>query len=48
MVAAQASTLLLASPIVVIVGGALVWVAALALVAVNGRRFTRDRLAASS
>jgi ABC-type Na+ efflux pump permease subunit len=48
VVAAQASTLMLASPIVVIVVGALLWIAALALVVVNGRRFTRDRLAASS
>jgi hypothetical protein len=32
----------------VILVGALVWAVSLALVAMNGRRFTRDRLAANS
>lgn len=48
LVAAQASGLLLAPPIVVLVIGVLIWVGAIVLVAINGRRFTRDRLASSS
>jgi ABC-type Na+ efflux pump permease subunit len=45
--AAQASTLMLLPVAGVVAVGALVWVVALALVWVNSRRFTRDRLAAS-
>jgi ABC-2 type transport system permease protein len=48
VVAAQASGLMLAPPLAVLIVGALVWIGALALVVINGRRFTRDRLAASS
>jgi ABC-type Na+ efflux pump permease subunit len=46
--AAPASGLMLAPPWVVILVGALVWAVSLGLVAMNGRRFTRDRLAANS
>ena len=48
LAAGQASALLLA-PVAVVLGfGAVIWALALFLVAVNGRRFTRDRLATSS
>jgi ABC-type Na+ efflux pump permease subunit len=46
--AGYASLLLLQSPVVIAVAGALVWVLALTLLARNGRRFTRDRLATAS
>jgi ABC-2 type transport system permease protein len=45
--AAQTSALMLLPTAGVLAVGALVWVVALVLVWVNGRRFTRDRLAAS-
>ena len=45
--ASQASALLLAPVAGVVAVGAVIWAAALALVAVNARRFTRDRLAAA-
>jgi ABC-type Na+ efflux pump permease subunit len=48
LVAAQASGLLLAPPLAVFLVGAFIWALALLLVSINGRRFTRDRLAASS
>jgi cytochrome c-type biogenesis protein CcmH/NrfF len=48
LAASQASALLLAPVWAVVLVGALVWAGALALVVVNARRFTRDRLAASS
>jgi hypothetical protein len=48
LAAGQASALLLA-PVAVVLGfGAVIWALALLLVVVNGRRFTRDRLATSS
>lgn len=46
--ATQASTLLLASPIVVFAAGAVVWAFAIVLIASNARRFTRDRLATAA
>jgi ABC-2 type transport system permease protein len=46
--ATQASALLLAPPWVVAVGGAVAWTVALGLLVHNGRRFTRDRLAAAA
>ena len=48
LVAAQASGLLLAPPVAVVLVGAFIWGIALVLVGVNGRRFTRDRLATNS
>ncbi|MEZ5142641.1 MAG: ABC transporter permease subunit [Acidimicrobiales bacterium] len=48
LAAAQASTLLLAPPLAVVAVGVVVWLLAIGLVAVNARRFTRDRLASSS
>jgi ABC-2 type transport system permease protein len=45
--AAQTSALMLLPVTGVVAFGALVWVVALALVWVNGRRFTRDRLASA-
>lgn len=48
LAAGQASALLLAPVPVVLVFGAVIWGLALLLVVVNGRRFTRDRLATSS
>jgi len=45
---APASGLLLAPLAAVLVVGALLWALSLALVIINGRRFTRDRLAANS
>ena len=40
--------LLLAPPLAVIGVGVLIWAVALGLLARNGRRFTRDRLATAS
>lgn len=48
LAAAQASALLLAPILVVLLAGAVVWALALGLVWFNARRFTRDRLAARS
>jgi len=48
LAAGQSSALLLAPVPVVIAFGAVIWGVALLLVAINGRRFTRDRLATSS
>jgi ABC-2 type transport system permease protein len=48
LMTAPASGLLLAPPAAVLVVGALLWAVALTLVIINGRRFTRDRLAANS
>ena len=48
LAAGQSSALLLAPVPVVIAFGAVIWAVALLLVAINGRRFTRDRLATSS
>jgi ABC-type Na+ efflux pump permease subunit len=48
LAAGQASALLLAPVPVVLAFGAVIWALALTLVVVNGRRFTRDRLATSS
>lgn len=48
VVAAQASGLLLAPPFAVFLVGVLIWAMALLLVGINGRRFTRDRLASNS
>ena len=48
VVAAQASGLMLAPPLAVIVVGASSGASPSLLVGINGRRFTRDRLAASS
>lgn len=48
LAASQSSALLLFPVWGVVVVGALIWAGALALVIVNARRFTRDRLAASS
>jgi ABC-type Na+ efflux pump permease subunit len=46
--ASQAAVLLLAPVWAVIVAGAMVWAAAVGLVAVGSKRFTRDRLATAS
>ncbi|MGZ4786814.1 MAG: ABC transporter permease subunit, partial [Acidimicrobiales bacterium] len=48
LIAGQASALMLAPPVAVIVVGFVVWGLALVLLMINGRRFTRDRLATSS
>jgi ABC-type Na+ efflux pump permease subunit len=48
LAAAQASALMLAPVIGVLAVGALIWAIALTLIAVNARRFTRDRLAAAA
>jgi ABC-2 type transport system permease protein len=48
LAASQASALLLVPVAAVVVVGAIIWAGALALVGVNARRFTRDRLAARS
>lgn len=48
LAAAQASTLLLAPVPVVLGGGLVIWIISLALVIINARRFTRDRLASNS
>ena len=48
LIAGQASALMLAPPLAVIVVGFIVWGLALLLLMINGRRFTRDRLATSS
>ncbi len=48
LAAGQASALLLAPLAVVFVVGVVVWALALLLLVINGRRFTRDRLATSS
>lgn len=48
LAAAQASALLLAPVLGVLAVGALLWIAALTLIAVNAKRFTRDRLAAAA
>ncbi|MCC5953142.1 MAG: ABC transporter permease [Acidimicrobiia bacterium] len=46
--ASQASALLLAPLVWVFVVGGIIWMGALALVGINARRFTRDRLASRS
>jgi ABC-2 type transport system permease protein len=48
LIAGQASALMLAPPIAVVAIGLLVWGLAFLLLVINGRRFTRDRLATSS
>jgi ABC-2 type transport system permease protein len=48
LAAGQASALLLAPLPVVLLIGVFIWTLALLLVVINGRRFTRDRLATSS
>jgi ABC-2 type transport system permease protein len=48
LAAGYASLLLLAPPLGVIAVGCVIWAIALALLARNGRRFTRDRLATAS
>jgi ABC-type Na+ efflux pump permease subunit len=48
LAAGQASALLLAPLFAIFLVGVLVWAIALGLLVINGRRFTRDRLATSS
>ena len=48
LAAGEASALLLAPLVAVFLVGVLIWALALGLVVINGRRFTRDRLATSS
>ncbi len=48
LAAGYASLLLLAPPPAVVGVGAVIWAVALGLLARNGRRFTRDRLATAS
>jgi ABC-2 type transport system permease protein len=48
LAAGEASALLLAPPLAVFLVGILIWGLAFGLLKINGRRFTRDRLATSS
>ena len=48
LAAGEASALLLAPLVAVFLVGVLIWAIAIGLLVINGRRFTRDRLATSS